>query len=117
MIGESMSDSSDAMHTLVLGGLKYDIARNELRDGADERAHLRAQSAKVLSHLAQNAGELVERDVLIEVVWGNIAVTDDSLTPTLNIRNSNGAIFSVTEKGDVSGQPVIDLEYIESIEF
>lgn len=79
-----MSDSSDAMHTLVLGGLKYDIARNELRDGADERVHLRAQSAKVLSHLAQNAGELVERDVLIEVVWGNIAVTDDSLTQCIS---------------------------------
>jgi len=86
-----MSIGADATHKLVLGDLKFDSVRNELHDVEGQRVHLRAQTVKVLSLLAQNAGDLVDRDTLINHVWGDIAVTEDSLTQCISeIRKAIG---------------------------
>lgn len=59
------------------------------RTGVD--VFLRAQSARVLHLLADNLGELVSRDRLIEEVWPDVSVTDDSLTQCIaDIRRAIG---------------------------
>lgn len=54
------------------------LERGELlRNG--EHVELRPQSLDVLRVLVENAGRLLSKDELHEAVWGNIAVTDDSI--------------------------------------
>lgn len=56
-----------------------DLRRGCLR--CDDRdVELRPKSFDVLRYLVQNAGRLISKDELIEAVWPNVAVTDDSLT-------------------------------------
>lgn len=59
-------------------GFDVDIARGELRVEGRPVA-LRPKTFALLLHLAQNPGRLLSRDELIEAVWRNIIVTDDSL--------------------------------------
>ncbi len=59
------------------------------RDGRD--IQLRPQSFAVLSYLVQHYGVLVTKQDLQDAVWGNKAVTDDSLTHCLvDIRRALG---------------------------
>ena len=61
------------------GSYTLDLRRGCLR--CDDRdVELRPKSFDVLRYLVQNAGRLVPKDELIEAVWPNVAVTDDSLT-------------------------------------
>ncbi len=55
-----------------------DLTRGRLRLGNREIA-LRPKAFDVLRHLVENAGRLVPKQELFEVVWPNVSVTDDSL--------------------------------------
>ncbi|HEX3990517.1 MAG TPA: AAA family ATPase [Acetobacteraceae bacterium] len=55
-----------------------DLRRGCLRDAAHE-IELRPKSFAVLRHLVENAGRLVSKDELIELVWANVTVSDVSL--------------------------------------
>ncbi|MGA3004892.1 MAG: AAA family ATPase [Acetobacteraceae bacterium] len=55
-----------------------DLRRGCLRD-ADHEIELRPKSFAVLQHLVENAGRLVSKDELIELVWANVTVSDVSL--------------------------------------
>lgn len=55
-----------------------DLTRGRLRAG-DQDIALRPKAFDVLRHLAENAGRLVSKQELFEVVWPNVSVTDDSL--------------------------------------
>jgi TolB-like protein/DNA-binding winged helix-turn-helix (wHTH) protein/Flp pilus assembly protein TadD len=55
-----------------------DLTRGCLRAG-DQDIALRPKTFEVLRHLAENAGRLVPKQELIEAVWPNVMVTDDSL--------------------------------------
>jgi len=55
-----------------------DLTRGCLRTG-DRDIDLRPKTFRVLRHLAENAGRLVPKRELYEIVWPNIVVTDDSL--------------------------------------
>lgn len=55
-----------------------DLTRAHLRRG-DKEIELRPQSYEVLKLLVVNAGRLVTKQELHDAVWGDIAVTDDSL--------------------------------------
>jgi DNA-binding winged helix-turn-helix (wHTH) protein len=59
-------------------GFDIDIARGELRVEGRPVA-LRPKTFALLLHLAQNPGRLLSRDELIEAVWRDVIVTDDSL--------------------------------------
>lgn len=60
-----------------------------LADG--RQVELRPQSFDVLRMLVVNAGRLLTRDELHETVWGNIAVTDDSIAHCISdIRKALG---------------------------
>jgi TolB-like protein/DNA-binding winged helix-turn-helix (wHTH) protein len=75
---------------ITVGRLSLDLQRSVARlDGREIR--LRPQSFEVLRILALNSGELVTKQLLLEQVWGDTAVTDDSLTQCLgDIRRALG---------------------------
>jgi TolB-like protein len=68
-----------------------DLAAAELRTATGERVELRPRSFAVLSFLAERAGHLVGKDKIIDRVWDDVAVTEDSLTQCItDIRKAIG---------------------------
>jgi DNA-binding winged helix-turn-helix (wHTH) protein len=55
-----------------------DTSRGSLRDG-DREIDLAPKPFEVLSYLAKNAGRLVSKAEIFEVVWPGVVVSDDSL--------------------------------------
>ncbi len=76
--------------TLILGSCTFEPSTLSLRDAAGTMLSLRSQSLRVLVELARTPGQLVSRDALIEAVWSDVAVTDDSLVQC--IKDVRGAI-------------------------
>jgi TolB-like protein/DNA-binding winged helix-turn-helix (wHTH) protein/Tfp pilus assembly protein PilF len=62
----------------VFGDYTLDLTRGSLRAG-DHTIELRPKSFAVLEYLVRNAGRLVSKDELIQAVWPDVAVSDDSL--------------------------------------
>src|SRR5690606_31974284 len=72
-------------------GSTLDLARGALRapDGA-ERA-LRPKSFALLRHFVVNAGRLIDHDEMMQAVWPDVVVTDDSITQCIKeIRRALG---------------------------
>lgn len=68
-----------------------DLAADELRRTSGEQVDLRPRSLAVLRLLARNAGRLVPKNEIIAEVWGDVIVTDDSLTQCIaDIRKAIG---------------------------
>lgn len=65
---------------LQLGKAIYSPSEELLSDLSGVSVHLRPQSLKVLKTLAEKHGEIISKDELIDVVWPNVTVSDDSLT-------------------------------------
>ena len=53
-----------------------DLAADELRSTSGDHVDLRPRSYAVLRLLAENAGRLVTKDVIIAKVWDDVAVTE-----------------------------------------
>jgi adenylate cyclase len=69
-----------------------DVARGSLQTSGREIG-LRPKSFEVLRYLVENAGRLVSKDELIETVWPNVIVTDDSLARCISeVRQAIGDI-------------------------
>ena len=76
---------------VTLGTFKFDPANGTLSALDGSVVTLRAQSSQVLAYLARHAGEVVNREVLIDAVWGDTFVTDDSLIQCISeIRKAIG---------------------------
>ena len=77
-----MADVSFSMRQerVTLSSHVIDLAADELRSTTGELVELRPQSLAVLRLLAENAGRLVHKNQIISEVWGDVVVTDDSLT-------------------------------------
>ena len=68
-----------------------DLAADELRSATGEQVELRPRSLAVLRLLAENAGRLVRKNEIIAEVWGDVVVTDGSLTQCVaDIRKAIG---------------------------
>jgi len=96
---------------LQFGGYLLDAGKAMLlRDGVE--VHLRPKSFRVLEYLVRNPGRLVTRRELLDAVWGQAVVTDDSLTQCLiDIRRALGedgqqAVRTVPRRGFVFQWPV-----------
>ena len=77
--------------TIDLGAHVFSIAGKELRTVDGKIVPLRSQSAEVLAVLAARPGEIVRKSELIDAVWPNVAVTDDSLVQCIaDIRRALG---------------------------
>lgn len=73
-------------------GFALEAARGALRRSSGEEVALRPKAADVLRYLAENAGQLVSREALLEAVWPGVFVTDDSITQCVaEIRRALGS--------------------------
>ena len=77
---------------LRLNGRMVDLRRGSVTDDAGHSiTTLRPQAAEILKALAAKPGEIVTKDELMQTVWGNIAVSDDSLVQcVIEIRKALG---------------------------
>jgi TolB-like protein/DNA-binding winged helix-turn-helix (wHTH) protein/Tfp pilus assembly protein PilF len=92
-------------------GFRLDAMRRTLHRGSAE-VDLRAKCFDLLTCLARNAGRVLTKDELIETVWPNVVVTDESLTRCVSdIRHALGdgaqrIIKTVPRQGYVLASPV-----------
>jgi TolB-like protein/DNA-binding winged helix-turn-helix (wHTH) protein/cytochrome c-type biogenesis protein CcmH/NrfG len=74
-----------------LPGFEVDLAREELRTSEGAHVELRPRSFAVLRLLAVNLGRLVTKDEIMDKVWDDAVVTEDSLTQCIaDIRRALG---------------------------
>lgn len=86
-------ESTDRTGTasLSLGHFVLDLARQELRDAQGGHVPLRNQALQVLVSLGLQAGHVVTKDELLQRVWPNVIVTEDSLVQAItDIRRALG---------------------------
>lgn len=77
--------------TITFGGFVFLAKSRELRTVEGKAVNLRSQTAEVLSLLASRPGEIVSKDALMQAVWPDTFVTDDSLTQCIaDIRRALG---------------------------
>jgi DNA-binding winged helix-turn-helix (wHTH) protein len=79
------------MGPLPLAGHRLDRLRGLLLDAHGQRVMLRRQTMAVLLELARRPGEIVSKQFLLDAVWRDCVVTDDSLVQcVLEIRRALG---------------------------
>ena len=88
------SDGSEiSRQTLSLGDRIVDLSRAALMDRQGAVVPLRPRAWLVLKFLAQRAGRLVEKNELLEEVWADCVVTEDSLVQAIgDIRRALGDV-------------------------
>ncbi|WNJ93982.1 winged helix-turn-helix domain-containing protein [Bosea sp. 685] len=88
-----MTDQLESPRTLLaFDGFVLDLTRGVLTAEAREVV-LRPKTTAVLAHLLAHAGQIVSRDALLTAVWGDVAVSDDSLTQCVSeIRRALGTV-------------------------
>ena len=62
------------------GAFVLDTARGMLLDADGRPVPLRPKAWAMLNHLVVHAGHVVEREALLDAVWPDVTVTDDSVT-------------------------------------
>ena len=67
------------MKSYSFGPLRLDLNTGELRDGANE-IPLEPRVFALLVYLVENAGRVIPREELLEAIWPETHVTDDSLS-------------------------------------
>jgi adenylate cyclase len=74
------------------GLFTLDLERGALRAGEDGEIPLRPKSFALLRLLVENAGRLLSREAIMEALWADVSVTNDSLTQCVHdIRSALGA--------------------------
>jgi TolB-like protein/DNA-binding winged helix-turn-helix (wHTH) protein/Tfp pilus assembly protein PilF len=94
-------------------GFTLDLTRGCLQRGAQE-IKLRPKPFEVLKYLVENPGRLINKAELIQSIWPDTAVTDDSLVQCLiEVRRALGddtqqIIKTVQRRGYIFDRPVSD---------
>jgi adenylate cyclase len=98
---------------LKFGIFTLDPNAASLCDAEGQRA-LRAKSFDVLLYLARHPGRIISKDELIEAVWPNVFVTENSLAQCISdiraaLRDDGQAILkTVARRGYLFAAPVVD---------
>src|SRR6476661_6703850 len=80
-----------SQHSIVVGDRTVDLARETLRDERGDIVPLRPRAWAVLRLLATRAGQLVGKDEIMDEVWSDCEVTEDSLVQAIgDIRRALG---------------------------
>jgi len=80
-----------SQHSIVVGDRTVDLARETLRDERGDIVPLRPRAWAVLRLLATRAGQLVGKDKIMDEVWSDCEVTEDSLVQAIgDIRRALG---------------------------
>ena len=94
-------------------GFEVDLDRGELRVGGAP-VSLRPKTFALLAYLAGHPGRLLTKDELIEAVWPDVTVTDDSLVQCVSeLRaalgdDAQGLIKTVPRRGYLFDAPLAD---------
>jgi TolB-like protein/DNA-binding winged helix-turn-helix (wHTH) protein/Tfp pilus assembly protein PilF len=89
-MSDQVSASSRPL-SVVIPGFVIDLVRDELRTADGAPVELRPRSFAVLRLLAAEAGRMVTKDAIMSAVWGDMFVTEDSLTQCIaDIRRAIG---------------------------
>jgi pimeloyl-ACP methyl ester carboxylesterase/DNA-binding winged helix-turn-helix (wHTH) protein len=90
-VWENHMTSMQALGTIRLANWEFDLDRLQLKSLNGEPMPLRYQSAQVLKYLAIHAGVTVRKSELLDHVWSDRVVTEDSLTQCVSdIREAIG---------------------------
>lgn len=94
----------DPVQPRPIHGAEADLDRGRVRAPDGTVTELRAQSVRVLAVLADRRGEIVGKEELHAAVWGDIAVTEDSLVQCIgDVRRALGsardALRTVPKRG------------------
>jgi TolB-like protein/Flp pilus assembly protein TadD len=86
-----------------VNGILVDVAGGTLRDEDGSEIALRPQAFALLRYLIDNAGLLIGKDELMQAVWPNVFVTDDSLVQCVRdvrraIRDDNQSVLKAVRK-------------------
>ena len=77
--------------TYRFAGFVLDVLRGTLLNAAGVEVPLRRQSFELLRILVENAGRLLDRGTINHGIWGDIVVSDDSITQCIgDIRRALG---------------------------
>jgi TolB-like protein/DNA-binding winged helix-turn-helix (wHTH) protein len=91
LTSRSLPEIDPKSRHIAVGAAEVDLVRGAVRSSDGTVTELRRQSADVLRVLAAQRGETVDKDALHAAVWGDIAVTDDSLVQCIgDIRRALG---------------------------
>src|SRR5208282_4444889 len=96
-------------------GFSLDLRRGCLR-GPDGEIELRPKSFEVLRYLVENAGRLVPKDEIVDVVWPNVIVSDESLARCISdvrlaLRDRGQRIVrTVPRRGYLLAVPICEAE-------
>jgi len=97
-------DSAQRDSSYLFLDCTLDVAAGRLLRGTSE-IKLRPKSFQVLRYLVERPGRLVTREELLQTVWGDVAVTDESVTKCIaDIRKALGddsqqIVRTVTRRG------------------
>jgi TolB-like protein/DNA-binding winged helix-turn-helix (wHTH) protein/Tfp pilus assembly protein PilF len=94
--------STNSSEILFFDKAQYDKPTGRIFSETGSEVHIRPQSARVLSLLAERTGLLVTREDIVNQVWADAVTTDDSLTQCIaNIRRAlgKGAVETYPKKG------------------
>jgi TolB-like protein/Tfp pilus assembly protein PilF len=75
--------ASDSHGVRIFAGFEVDLNRGELRVGG-ATVSLRPKTFAMLAYLTSQPGRLLTKDELIEAVWPEVTVTDDSLVQCIS---------------------------------
>jgi adenylate cyclase len=93
-------------------GYTLDLSRGCVRN-ADLEVQLRPKSFELLRYLVTNAGRLISKDELVNAVWPNVIVSDDSLAQCVSdVRHAlndpdRRIIKTVPRRGYLFAAPVV----------
>ncbi|MDH5798758.1 MAG: winged helix-turn-helix domain-containing protein, partial [Paracoccaceae bacterium] len=74
-----------------LGQIVFDLDTRDLRDQAGNRIELRNKSSEVLAFLSAHPGQIVSKSDIMDAVWSEVTVSDESLTQCIaDIRRALG---------------------------
>jgi TolB-like protein/DNA-binding winged helix-turn-helix (wHTH) protein len=111
-------DSLDAW-CFEFEGYRLDRRKRTLVDPGDEPVRLTAKAFDALQYFVEHPGEVIERSTMLEAIWPNTIVEENSLSQTVAaLRRTLGEGFIVTvprrgyqfvaEVRDVSGQTTVE---------
>jgi TolB-like protein/DNA-binding winged helix-turn-helix (wHTH) protein/Flp pilus assembly protein TadD len=101
-----------AAKTYRFGGFTLDLSRGSL-EGERGKIELRPKSFDVLRYLVEHPDRLISKDELLEAVWPNVHVTEDSLTRCVSeVRTALGdvdqkLIKNLPRRGYILATPVV----------
>ncbi|MEO1681613.1 MAG: winged helix-turn-helix domain-containing protein [Pseudomonadota bacterium] len=75
-----MKQSDKPSFSVTIGVHSFDLSSRELRNSAGAPVALRAKSAQLLRALASRPGRMIPKSALMDAVWGDVNVTEESLT-------------------------------------